>query len=57
MADNYPATGRVAYEQGREAYKLRALFLSNPHQRYSYNWEQWRAGFMDELNKEEKKEP
>lgn len=55
--ENYPATDGVAYEQGCEAYKARALFLSNPHPRYSYNWEQWRAGFMYELNKEEKKEP
>ena len=54
--EDYPATSSVAYEQGREAYKARALFLSNPHPRYSYNWEQWRAGFMDELNKREKQE-
>lgn len=54
--EDYPATSSVAYEQGLEAHKARALFLSNPHPRYSYNWEQWRAGFMDELNKKEKQE-
>jgi hypothetical protein len=48
MSD-YPEAGGEAYKQGLLAYKAGAPYLSNPHPRYTYNWEQWRKGYMSKL--------
>jgi hypothetical protein len=54
MEEEYPAVGNTAYKLGVKAHKDGLGYKDNPHLRYSYNWEQWRRGYIAQLTKEEK---
>lgn len=46
MKEDYPATDDNAYDDGVTACKRGDPISSNPFQRYSHSWEQWRLGWL-----------